>query len=49
MKKLPLKIVGIRSVDMFLNILLFLIGVLAIAYLFGVIYGLIECAIISRS
>jgi hypothetical protein len=42
MKKLPLKIIGIKSIDIFLNILLLLVGLYTIRYLFGVAYGLIS-------
>ncbi|GEM_PF-1519571 len=42
MKKLPLKIIGIKSIDIFLNILLLLVGLYTIGYLFGVAYGLIS-------
>jgi hypothetical protein len=45
MKKFPLKIIGIKPVDIFLNIVLFLVGLYSIGYLFGVTYGLIGAMI----
>ncbi len=42
MKKFPLKITGIKSLDVLLNILLFLVGLYTIGYLFGVAFGLVS-------
>lgn len=42
MKKFPLMISGIKSLDVLLNILLFLVGLYTIGYLFGVAFGLVS-------
>ncbi len=41
MKKLPYRIVGIKAIDIFINAVLFIIGLYSIGYLFGVLFGLI--------
>lgn len=42
MTKLPFRIVGIKAIDIFLNIVLFIVGLYSIGYLFGVLFGLID-------
>lgn len=40
--KLPLRIIGIKAVDIVINVLLFFAGLFAIGFAFGVIFGLWE-------
>ncbi len=41
MKKLPLKIIGVKPIDIFLNIVLFIVGLYSVGYLLGVFFGLV--------
>ncbi len=42
MKKLPFRIIGLKPIDILLNMVLFIVGLWAIGFFVGTIFGLIR-------